>query len=426
MDYPVWISESLAGAQLIAIVAVLHVFISHFAIGMGLYVVLAEKIAIKSGNQDYKLFVKKSSGLILLISAILGALTGVGIWFTIALVSPVGTASLIHTFVWGWATEWIFFVLEIVAILVYYYTWGKVSDSTHQLWGWLYFIGGWMSLFIINGILTFQLTPGKFLEDHSFMSGFFNPTFWPSLIGRTGIALILAGVFATLILSFSKPEVKRYFGRFAGYFVIAGAVITFLGMYWWVYSIPEEVRSNFLGGNIILSSFFKNSVYLTVILIVLSIITMLVIPKYMNIAFALILMVIGQAALSYYEFTRERVRKPYVVYNILYSNGIFKSDVEKISSDSFLKHAKWAKVGYNFNDDIEKGLAIFNHQCRICHMPNNGFNAMKPKIEGMSADDLKGMLDTLNSNPLMPPFFGNDEEKGYLAKYLEKIAQGGK
>jgi len=164
MDYPVWISESLAGAQLIAIVAVLHVFISHFAIGMGLYVVLAEKIAIKSGNQDYKLFVKKSSGLILLISAILGALTGVGIWFTIALVSPVGTASLIHTFVWGWATEWIFFVLEIVAILVYYYTWGKVSDSTHQLWGWLYFIGGWMSLFIINGILTFQLTPGCHLQ----------------------------------------------------------------------------------------------------------------------------------------------------------------------------------------------------------------------------------------------------------------------
>ncbi|MGC8926236.1 MAG: hypothetical protein ACP5LO_09475 [Calditerrivibrio sp.] len=56
-----------------------------------------------------------------------------------------------------------------------------------------------------------------------------------------------------------------------------------LGMYWWVYSIPEATRSNFLGGNVILSSFFKNSIYLTVLLVVLSIITMMPIPKYMNI-----------------------------------------------------------------------------------------------------------------------------------------------
>ncbi len=424
MDYPIWLSESLSGAQLIAIVAVLHVFISHFAIGMGLYVVLAEKIAIKTGNDDYKLFVKKGSALILLISAILGALTGVGIWFTIALVSPVGTASLIHTFVWGWAIEWVFFVLEIVAILVYYYTWGKVSDSTHQLWGWLYFIGGWMSLFIINGILTFQLTPGKFVENHSFWSGFFNPTFWPSLVGRTGITLILAGVYATLILSFSKPDVKKVFGRFSGYFVIAGAILTFLGMTWWVYSIPEEVRANFLGGNIILSGFFKNSIYLTILLIVLSLITMLVIPRYMNIAFAIILMMIGQAAFGYYEFTRERVRKPYVIYDMIYSNGIFKSDVEKISADGFLKHSKWANVGFDPNDEVAKGKSLYNYQCRICHMPN-GFNAMKPKVEGMAAEDLKGMLNDLNANPLMPPFVGNDKEKEYLAKYLEKIGQGG-
>lgn len=424
MDYPVWLSNSINGGQLIAIVAVLHVFISHFAIGMGLYTVLAERLAIKSENHDYKFFVKKSSALILLISAILGALTGVGIWFTIALVSPSGTASLIHTFVWGWASEWVFFVLEIVAILVYYYTWGKVSDGTHQLWGWLYFIGGWMSLFIINGILTFQLTPGKFLENHSFWSGFFNPTFWPSLVGRTGIALISAGIFASLVLSFSKPDVKMEFGKLAGYFVIIGAFFTFLGMTWWVYSIPEEVRSNFLGGNMILSGFFKNSIYLTVLLVVFSIITMLVIPKYMNIAFALILLIIGQAAFGYYEFTRERVRKPYVIYDIQYSNGIFKSDVEKISSEGFLKHAKWANVGYEPNDEVKKGEAIYNHQCRICHMPM-GFNAMKPKVEGMSAEDLKGMLNDLSANPLMPPFVGNDQEKTYLAKYLEKIGQGG-
>ena len=100
-----------------------------------------------------------------------------------------------------------------------------------------------------------------------------------------------------------------------------------------------------------------------------------------------------------------------------------KNDVEKVSSESFLKYAKWANV-LKSNDDVEKGKSIFNSQCRICHMPN-GFNAMKPKVEGMAAEDLKGMLGDLNANPLMPPFVGNEEEKLYLAKYLEKIGQGG-
>ncbi|UOD34797.1 cytochrome ubiquinol oxidase subunit I [Deferribacteraceae bacterium V6Fe1] len=425
MNYPIWISEALSGAQLIAIIAVFHVFISHFAVGMGLYVVLTEKIAIKSGNLEEKVFVKKSSALILLISAVLGALTGVGIWFSIALVSPAGTAALIHIFVWGWATEWIFFVLEIFAILAYYYTWNKVSDSTHVFLGWLYFIGAWMSLAIIAGIIAFQLTPGTYLEDKSFWGAFFNPTYFPSVVGRTGISFVLAGIYATLVLSFTKnKEIKVKYGRFTGYFIIAGAVLTFLGMYWWVQAIPEEVREQFLGGNEILSSFYNNSIYLTIALIVLAAIFTLAIPKYMNIAFALVLLILGQASFGYYEFTRERVRKPYVIRDFMYSNGILKNEVEKIKQVGFLNYDKWATVGQP-NDEIGKGRRIYNSQCRICHMPQ-GFNEMYSKVEGLTAEDLYGMLDDLDANPLMPPFAGNDADKQALSKYLEKIGQGGK
>jgi hypothetical protein len=55
-----------------------------------------------------------------------------------------------------------------------------------------------------------------------------------------------------------------------------------------------------------------------------------------------------------------------------------------------------------------------------------GFNELYSKIEGFSADDLYGMLEDLDSNPLMPPFAGNNEDKQALSKYLEKIGQGGK
>lgn len=425
MNYPAWISEFLSGAQLIAIVAIFHVFISHFAVGMGLYVVIAEKKAIKSDNLEEEDFVKKSSGLILLISAVLGALTGVGIWFSIALVSPAGTAALIHIFVWGWAIEWIFFVLEIFAILAYFYTWKKVSHSTHLFLGWLYFIAAWMSLAIIDGIISFQLTPGSFLKTNSFWGAFFNETYFPSLIGRTGIAILLAGIYATLILSFTKNKtIKVKYGRFSGYFIIVGALLTFSGMAWWVQAIPEEIREQFLGGNAILSNFYSNSIYLTVLLVVLAIIFTLIIPKYMNIAFSLVLLMLAQASFGYYEFTRERVRKPYVIREIMYANGILKNKIERIKQIGFLNYNKWASVGQK-EDVTGKGRAIYNSQCRICHMPQ-GFNDMQSKVEGLSAEDLVFIVDVLDDNPLMPPFVGNDEEKQALAKYLELIGRGGK
>ena len=38
----------------------------------------------------------------MLLTLVFGAITGVGIWATIGLVSPHGTSALIHGYVWGW------------------------------------------------------------------------------------------------------------------------------------------------------------------------------------------------------------------------------------------------------------------------------------------------------------------------------------
>ena len=45
MNYPVWYLPEIGGGLLIAIIAVLHVFVSHFAVGGGLYLIYAEKRA---------------------------------------------------------------------------------------------------------------------------------------------------------------------------------------------------------------------------------------------------------------------------------------------------------------------------------------------------------------------------------------------
>ncbi|WP_022850382.1 cytochrome ubiquinol oxidase subunit I [Limisalsivibrio acetivorans] len=417
MDYPLWYIPGIGGAMVIATIAVIHVFISHFAVGMGLYIVLAEKKSIKTGDQSFREFVRRNALMLLLVSAVIGALTGVGIWFSIALVSPAGTSALIHIYVWGWASEWTFFVLEIVALLIYYYTWGKVSDKFHVFIGWIYFISAWMSLFIINGIITFQLTTGNWVETRSFWDGFFNATFWPSLIGRTGVALLIAGIYAGVVVALTKDkEVKVKMGRFTGWFIVAGTIIAYIGMYWWSYSIPEEVRANFFGGNETLSGFYQNAALFTLITAALGVFFNLLFPKFNHVIVAFVIMALGLTSFGYYEFTRERVRKPYIIRDYMYSNGILLSEVDKLNEEGILSKAKWANVEEHTSTK-EIGFAVYKAQCNICHDMYD-FNALAPLIEGLEAADLNDMFMYLDANPLMPPFVGTDEEREALAEYL--------
>ena len=167
----------LGGGFLIAVIAIIHVYVAQFAVGGGLFLVLTEHLGRSRNDQGIIDFVKKHTKFFLLLTMVFGALTGVGIWFTISLLSPSATSVLIHTFLFGWGTEWVFFVTEIVSLFIYYYTFDRLSKRNHLIIGWIYFGAAWMSLFVINGIIAFMLTPGAWIENHNFWSGFFNPTF---------------------------------------------------------------------------------------------------------------------------------------------------------------------------------------------------------------------------------------------------------
>ncbi|MGB7631154.1 MAG: cytochrome ubiquinol oxidase subunit I, partial [Candidatus Deferrimicrobium sp.] len=196
MNYPVWYLPGVGGGLLIASIAIVHVFISHFAVGGGLYLVFAERKGLREKSRAILDFTRSHAKFFLLMTVVAGGVTGVAIWFIIALVQPGATSLLIHIFVFGWATEWVFFLVEIVAIFVYFYTFGKMDDRTHQIVGWIYFLAAWFSLLLINGIIDFMLAPGAWLKNGSFWSGFFNPLFWPSLVFRTAAACMFAGVYA--------------------------------------------------------------------------------------------------------------------------------------------------------------------------------------------------------------------------------------
>ena len=224
MNYPVW-QLPFPGGILIALVAVIHVFVSHFAIGGGAFLVLSERRAYRERDPSLLAYVRQHSRFFALLTLVFGALTGVGIWFTIGLVSPEATSSLIHTFVWGWAIEWVFFFVEIIAAIVYAKSWDKLPARDHLIVGWIYLAAAWLSLAVINGIITFMLTPGTWLQTKRFADGFFNPTYFPSLLLRTAICILLAGAFGLVTVGWRTSVERDKIVRWAAQWIVLGALL---------------------------------------------------------------------------------------------------------------------------------------------------------------------------------------------------------
>ena len=92
---------------------------------------------------------------------------------------------MVGHFHWIWAIEWTFFSLEITAGYCFYRYAGRLNDRERLTLLVLYSVAAWFSLFWINGILSWQLTPGAWTETRNVWSGIFNPGFFPSLVFRT-------------------------------------------------------------------------------------------------------------------------------------------------------------------------------------------------------------------------------------------------
>ncbi len=234
MNYPVW--DVPAPGLLIAAIAILHVFVSHFAVGGGLFLVVAERKARRADDAALLAFVRRLSRGFVLLTLVFGALTGVGIWFTIGLVQPQATSALVTTFVWVWAIEWTFFAVEIAAALVYVHGWERLDARRHLAVGWIYFAASWASLVAISGILSFMLTAGAWPATLRLADAWWNPTCAPTIALRTAVAVFLAGLYALFAGSFlGDRELKSRLARWSvSRWILPAAVAIPLFLVWYL------------------------------------------------------------------------------------------------------------------------------------------------------------------------------------------------
>lgn len=423
LNYPVWEIPYLGGGMLIAIVATIHVFVAHFAIGGGLFLVMTERKAYKEKDERILDYVQRHSRFFLLLTLVLGAMTGVGIWFTIGLVSPAATSSLINIFVWGWAIEWVFFFVEITAIIVYYYTWRKLQPKIHLAIGWIYFIAAWMSLFIINGIVAFMLTPGGWIETRSFADAFFNPTYWPALVSRTLVCFALAGVYAFLTASvFTDRELRGKMVRYAAKWSLPSLFLIPPSLYWYYVALPETAQEILMGGLPFIYDTAVLSIVAGVVLFVMVAVSAWLFPARVPLAYSIILLIVAFTVMFSAERVREAVRKPYVLYDYMYTHSVLKGEEDNLRAEGLLKAWGWGRDQEVTPENmLRAGKDVFRAQCLACHTIG-GYNDVLKLVEDFTADDLEIIvLELEHFRGYMPPFAGSLEEARAVAEYVISV-----
>ena len=427
MNYPVWQLQFLGGGLLIALIAVFHVYISHFAVGGGLFLVLTEIKGRRENNPAILEFTRRHAKFFLLLTMVAGSMTGVGIWFTIALLNPSATSVLIHNFVFGWAIEWVFFLIEIISLFIYAYTFDRLDARTHQLMGWIYFGAAWMSLFIINGIIDCMLTPGQWLESHNFWSGFFNPTYWPSLFFRTFLALMIAGLFGLLTASRIRDQElrPRMVRTCAAYLLIPFAL--FLASAWWYKaSLPTDLRTLIFTQAPELAPYVRGFLLFSPLLVVGGLLMLIRLPSRLATLIAAVLLIIGQLYMGCFEFIREGGRRPYIIRGELYSNSIFKKDLAQVRERGVLASSRWTIHKQVTRDNLmASGQELYGLLCLPCHSIGGPLNDIRPMSKNFTPWGLENFIGAIDRfHPYMPPFPGNRLEAKALATYIASGLNG--
>jgi hypothetical protein len=135
--------------------------------------------------------------------------------------------------------------------------------------------------------------------------------------------------------------------------------------------------------------------------------------------------VLGLLLLGTFERVREFIRKPYVIGEYMYANGLRVADYPLYKEEGVLRHAAYAAVREVREDNaVAAGAEVFRIACTRCHTAT-GINSATDRLRDMYGDGSWDretiryyLLGMHTARPFMPPFPGTEREAGALADFL--------
>ena len=452
MDFPSFYLDHLAGGRLIiGLIASLHVLINH-PLAVGAYPLLTwmEWWAHKNKRPDIDQLAYKITFIVFIVTTTVGAMTGVGIWLSTSLFAPFAIGSLLRVFFWGWFAEWLVFISEVVLICWWFLSWKKADTPdkkrNHIRIGVALSIMSWLTMALIVAVLGFMMKPGEWNQTRAFWDAMTNPLYAPQLGFRTFIALMMGAVFVWFATFFFTKK-KRGYGQGQdsrqlrnwvvyrmSHVVLVSLLATYLFGTWYWNAIPATMKANssvalltqeFMSWHGQFQSLLGWTILIFAVIGFGGLGSSFLIPRWA----LLIPSFMGIWLLGHFERAREFMRKPWVIGEYMYSNGVHKDELAFLQSEGLLKHATYVKHReVTAANQVECGQDIFMLACSRCHS-TTGLNSVLDKFTAMYGADkswdssgmalfIKGMHQT---RTFMPPFPGTDKEAEALVAYLQQL-----
>jgi hypothetical protein len=251
-------------------------------------------------------------------------------------------------------------------------------------------------------VLGFMMKPGEWNQTRAFLDAMTNPLYAPQLGFRTFFALMTGAVFlwfATFFFTKKKdaqtPDprcLREWIVYRLSHVVLVALLGTFLFGTWYWNAVPETMKAN--SSVALLTQEFMSWHGQFQSLLGWTVIAFLVVglgglgSSFMIPRWALLIpSFMGIWLLGHFERAREFMRKPWVIGEYMYSNGIHKDELAFLQSEGLLKHATYARHHeITEANKAEAGQDIFMLACSRCHS-TTGLNGVIEKFTAMYGAD---------------------------------------
>lgn len=418
----------IGNSIIMAAVILIHVFFAFFAVGGAVLSVAAEWWGTKKKDDDYLRLARSVSGFLSDMMKVNGVLGVAIVVLTIGLWSQFG-AFLYSTQFWPFLAEGGVFLVLMIFSIIYYNTWDCAPRGRHIFYGVCAAVFALLAGFLINGIWAFMLVPGKWIETQSRWDAFFTPILVESTLHILLPCLINAALLVFLWTYWKSGKTKGaeqvYFNKMNKFSGSIGAALLFLqplsgvSFILKVKSATEKLPApnpwaHLTGG--MAKPFLYTMITLAVIAVVCAVVYW--IRGHEKGRKALVAASLAMfLAFFIGGFTRERARKPYLVWGTMGMNQQFVKGSKAAGPAAAVQPA-----GAALN-----GEQVFKQaQCQACHSYKGEGGSLGPDLSNLKSKyDRAKLMGFVRQPPEpasmnMPPFSGSEEELGAIADHLLK------
>ena len=434
--YPTWFEPGLGSGWIVGLIATIHVLFSHTSVGAAIFFAFLAHYAHRHQRSDLLEFIRRYGVFLLVFSYVLGSITGPGIWYSTTVASPRGISALIHSFVWMWATEWVFFVIEVIGVFMLVYLAQRLDARTHLKVSVIFGLTSYTTMLVIVGILSFMMWPGKadWYETGGVLNAFYGPNTFAQLGMRTAFMFTMTAVVGGIVASrFDDPAFKKDVAAKLAWLGIGSAIAGAAMFQWYLGTLPEQAAVVLQNR---LPAWFPTAI-LSILAGTVAYFALTLVQPRALVSSGAAVMTVALLVLGLWpeEVARESIRKPWVAGQYVYSNQVLgrdvpgmgiHSDIPKIEAHGFLKTQVFVPEAMRTIHDgnrVEAGRLLALTTCSNCHsLSATGIRPLKNYFTASSreaevAEYLQAALSTGNTL-YMPQIPLNDDEARALAAFI--------